>query len=316
MTTLITGAGLVGSQIARIKVENGERPVVYDVKPQIDSIKQIVDMQKIDLVVGDVLNLEAFEDTVKKYGIKKVIHTAANPMLTVGAAQNPYNAIRLNIMGTINVLETARKLNLDRVVFTSSSVLYTYRKGGLESGQLAEDNYPRPTTVYASTKLACENLGLNYSETCGLDFVAVRFGAIFGPWSGSGGGGPSTMFKQLIEKSIKGEEATISPRVIEFVYSKDAARSTILASESKNVSSRIYNVGMGKIYTPGEIVENIGKLLPQAKIKVEELSIGSPSVKADQPLSLARSRREIGYEPMYDLPKALADYIDWYKKYG
>ena len=316
MATLITGAGLVGSQIARIKVESGERPVVCDVKPQLDAIRQIVDSQKIDLVIGDVLNLEGLEEIVRKYGIKKVIHTAANPMLTVGAAQNPYNAIRLNIMGTINVLETARKLNLERVVFTSSSVLYTYRKGGLESGKLSEDNYPRPTTVYASTKLACENLGLNYAETCGVDFVAVRFGAIFGPWSGSGGGGPSTMFKQLIEKSIKGEEATLSPRVIEFVYSKDAARSTVLASESNNVSSRIYNVGMGKIYTPHEIVESIKKILPMAKIKVEELSIGSPSVKADQPVTLERSRREIGYEPLYDMPKALADYIDWYKTYS
>ena len=314
MTVMINGAGLVGSQIARIETEKGERPIVFDVRPQLDCIKQIVDLNKVEVLVGDVLNVESLEETIKTRGVKKIIHTAANPMLTVGAAQKPYEAIRLNIMGTVNVLEAARKLNVERVVFTSSSVLYTYRKGGSESGQLSEDNFPRPTTVYASTKLACENLGLNYADTFGLDFVAVRFGAIFGPWSGSGGGGPSTMFKQLIEKSIKGEDATLSPRVIEFVYSKDAARATVLASESRNILSRIYNVGMGKIYTPHDIIEHIRRILPQAKIRVEELSIGSPAVKAEQPVSLERSRKEIGYEPMYDMPMALADYVGWYKQ--
>ncbi|HZW57868.1 MAG TPA: NAD(P)-dependent oxidoreductase [Nitrososphaerales archaeon] len=316
MATLITGAGLVGSQIARIAVEKGERPVIYDVRPQLESIRQIVDPQKFDIVVSDVLNLEALEDLIRSKGITKIIHTAANPMLTVGAAQKPYDAIRLNIMGTVNILETARKLNIQRIVFTSSSVLYTYRRGGLESGKLSEDNYPRTTTVYASTKLTCENLGLNYVESYGLDFVAVRFGAVFGPWSGSGGGGPSVMFKHLIEKSLKGEEATLSPRAIDFVYSKDAARSTVLALESKNISSRIYNVGMGKMYTPHEIIDIVRKILPQARIKVEELSIGSPAVKAEQPMSLERSRKEIGYEPMYDMPRALEDYVGWYKQYS
>lgn len=316
MPTLITGAGLVGSQIARILVESGERPVVLDVKPQIESVKQIVDLQKFDLVIGDVLNLESLGEIVKKHQITKIIHSAANPMLTVGAAKEPYDAIRLNIMGTVNILETARKLKIDRIVFTSSSVLYTYRKGGLESGKLSEDNYPRPTTIYASTKLACENLGLNYFESYGLDFVAVRFGAIFGPWSGTGGGGPSMMFKQLIEKSARGEEVSLTPRVIEFVYSKDAGNATVLASKSKSVSSRIYNVGMGKIYTPEQIIENVKKVLPHAKVKVEDLPVGSPAVKLEEPVNLDRSRKEIGYEPMFDMPKAIVDYVSWYKEHS
>ncbi|MBI2183604.1 MAG: NAD(P)-dependent oxidoreductase [Thaumarchaeota archaeon] len=316
MTLLITGAGLVGSQIARIAVEKGERPVIYDLAPQPEVINQIVSLEKIDIVRGDVLDLNALEDTIRTRCIKKVIHTAANPMLTVGAQEKPYDAIKLNVMGTVNVLEAARKLSLDKVVFTSSSVLYTYRKGGLESGKLSEDNYPRTTTIYASTKLACENLGLNYAENYGLDFVAVRFQAVFGPWGGKGGGGgPSNMFKQLIEKSMRGEEATISPRVIEFVYSKDAARSTILAAEKAGLRNRVYNVGMGRIYRPEELLTIIRQKIPSANIRVEEMHIGSPATKVDEPTDLTRSRTELGYEPQYDMPKAVEDYVDWYKQF-
>jgi len=317
MGLIITGAGLVGSQIAKLTAERGEKPVVFDVNPQPEAINQIVSLEQIELVRGDVLNFEALEETLKQTGANKIIHTAANPMLTVGAQERPHDAIRLNIMGTMNVLELARRRDLDRVVFTSSGVLYTYRKGGSESGRLSEDNYPRPTTVYASTKLACENLGLNYADAYGLEFIAVRFAAVFGPWGGKGGGGgPSNMFRQIIEKSLKGEPATISPRVVEFVYSKDAARSTILAAEATAPKSRIYNVGMGKIYAPDSIVAIMREKLPAAQITVQQMAIGDPATVVNEPTDLTRSRQELGYEPRYDMPAAIHDYADWYRHLG
>ncbi|MDA4111892.1 MAG: NAD(P)-dependent oxidoreductase, partial [Thaumarchaeota archaeon] len=282
MSTLIIGAGLVGSQIAKNIVDNDGKAIVFDLHPQYDSIKQVVDLQNVEIITGDVMNLQSLEELVKNRSVKRIIHTAANSMLTVGAQERPHEAIRLNILGTANVLEVSRKFDLERVVFTSSSVLYTFRKGGLESGKLTEDNYPRPTTIYASTKLACENLGLNYFESYGLDFVAVRFAAVFGPWSGPGGGGPTTMIKQLIEKSLRGEPATVGSRVIEYVYSKDAARGTVLALEAKSPVSRIYNISMGKIYKPEEIASIVSRLAPNSKISIEESS-GGPAVKVVEP---------------------------------
>lgn len=316
MPTLITGGGLVGSQIARLLVEKGEKPLLYDVSPQLDSIDQIVSNQNISILREDVLDLGVLQETIKREQVETVIHTAANPMLTVGAQERPYDAIKLNILGTANVLEAARKLDLKKVVFTSSSVLYSYRKGGLENGCLSEDNFPRTTTIYASTKLACENLGLNYNESYGIDFVALRFQAVFGPWNGQGGGGPSNMFKAVIENALKGEKATISSRSIEFVYSKDAARSTILAAEGKGLTSRIYNVGMGKIYTPTEIIDIIRAKLPSAQIEVEEMSIGKPATIVQEPADSTRSKQELGYVPMYDMTGAIEDYIDWYRAHG
>ncbi len=123
------------------------------------------------------------------------------------------------------------------------------------------------------------------------------------------------MFKTLIEKSLKGEAATMSPRVIDYVYSKDAARSTILAADAVNVKSRIYNVGMGKIYTPAEIISILSSKIPSAKVTIEDLQIGNPAVKAEDSINLDRSRDEIGYKPLYDMSKALEDYIGVYRVY-
>ena len=202
MAILITGSGLLGSQIARLEVERGELPVVLEIAPQPEALADIVAIKELRLIQGDVLNPLDLARICREEKISRMIHTAANPLLTVGAQKNPYASVQLNIMGTMNVLEAARIFGVERVVFCSSSVLYRYITGGEDRGPLLqEEAYPRPSTIYASTKQAAENLGLNYAESFGVDFVAVRFPAVFGPWRGRGGGGPSNLMREMVERS-------------------------------------------------------------------------------------------------------------------
>ena len=306
----------MGSQVAALAVQEGIRPIIYDTNPQREAIGRIVSLDKVDIIQGNVLKLDQFETDIKERNIDRIVHTAANPMLTVGAQENPHASIQLNIMGTVNAIELSRKLKIKRFVFPSSSVLYTNRREATEIGKLSEDNYPRPTTIYASTKLACENLGLNYAESFGLDFVALRFRAVIGPWSGSGGGGgPSNMFRQAIERSLKGESSILSSRQFEFVYSKDCARAVMLALDERRRFSnhRIFNVGMGKVYSPDEIAKLIKERLPEAKIEIEKRASSLPT---EPPIDLSRSASVLGYNPTYDMRTALDDYIAWYKSQG
>ena len=104
MTTLVIGAGLIGSQVARILVERGEKPVLMDVAAQTQAIGQIVDLDKVTSIQGDVLRPLSIVDALKSHGITRIAHTVAYPLLTVGAQREPYAAINLNIMGTVNVL--------------------------------------------------------------------------------------------------------------------------------------------------------------------------------------------------------------------
>src|ERR1700733_13567726 len=174
MTTLVIGAGLVGSQIARVLVDSGETPVLMDQAAQQEALGEIVDLARVRLVEGDVLRPYTLIQVIREHGITAIVHTAANPLLTLGAQRDPAAAIQLNIMGTVNVLEAARGMKLARVVVSSSNVLSHYLTGGEGGGDPAkEEAFPRPNTFYSTTKQAVENLGLNYARHCGVDFAAV-----------------------------------------------------------------------------------------------------------------------------------------------
>src|SRR5262249_12121918 len=149
MTTLVIGAGLIGSQVARILTERGEKPVLMDVAAQTKSIGEIVSLDEVTLITGDVLRPLSIVDAIRAHSSTKIAHTAANPLLTLGAQREPYSAIQLNIMGTVNVLEAARITGLKRVVVSSSSVLNHYLDGGEDKGDFGrEEAFPRPTTFY------------------------------------------------------------------------------------------------------------------------------------------------------------------------
>jgi nucleoside-diphosphate-sugar epimerase len=313
MTILIVGAGLVGSQIARILVEQGETPVVMDPAIQADAVAEIVAPDRITVSKGDVLRPFDITRAILDHGVTDIIHTAANPLLTLGAQQDPFSAIQLNIMGAVNVLEAARVHKLRRVIASSSSVLNHYLEGGEGSGSLLkEEAFPRPVTFYAATKQAVENLGLNYARWCDVDFAALRYAAVCGPWSGSGGGGPSKMFRNTVERALSGDDATIQVPEVEWVYSKDAARATVLALRADNLGSRVFNVTMNSITSPEEFACALRKAIPQARIKLElvtELDLSLRKLRGASDPALAR--QVLGFIPEFDIDLAVADMVRW-----
>jgi nucleoside-diphosphate-sugar epimerase len=312
MAILITGAGLVGSQIARLEQDRGNNPVLMDIAFQTAALAKFFDINRVRLFEGDVLNPLDLARVIKEEKITRVIHTAAYLMLTIGAQQKPYPAIQMNIMGTVNILEAARIFELERVVFCSSNVLYLHMIGGEDRGaELKEEAYPRPASIYASTKQACENLGLNYTWF-GVDFVAVRFSAIFGPWRGpGGGGGPSHLFREMLEKSLHGEESTFHKRTLEWVYSKDAAQGAVKACHTEGLKSRVFNISMGEVYDGQEVANIVKRLIPGAKVNLIEppKDIGPSPKEIREAFDLTRSRSELGYEPEYKMQEAIQDYI-------
>jgi nucleoside-diphosphate-sugar epimerase len=317
MTTLIIGAGLIGSQVARILVERGEKPVLMDHAAQKEAIGQIVDLDKVTLVVGDVLRPLSIIDVLRSHNITKIAHTAANPLLTLGAQKEPYSAINLNIMGTVNVLEAARITGLKRVVVSSSSVLNSYLAGGEDQGNFGrEEAFPRPTTFYSATKQAVESLGLNYAKWCGIEFAGLRYGAVFGPWSGAGGGGPSNIIREALKNALAGKEATVPPGAMEWVYSKDAARGTVLALDAKDLGSGVFNITMGALTQPGEFAEAIGTVVPGAKVRFDapasaRVALTNRAEHAD----LSRAKKHLGYEPQFPLQAAVKDQAAWMRRY-
>jgi nucleoside-diphosphate-sugar epimerase len=217
----------------------------------------------------------------------------------------------------VNVLEAARVTGLKRVVVSSSSVLNHYLDGGEDQGNFGrEEAFPRPTTFYSATKQAVESLGLNYAKWCGIEFAGLRYGAVFGPWSGAGGGGPSNIIREAMRNALAGKEAIVPPGAMEWVYSKDAARGTVLALDAKDLGSRVFNITMGAMTTPAEMAEAIQAVAPGARVKFEAPASAAVSLaNRDSHADLSRSRRYLGFEPEFRLRDAVKDLAEWMRRY-
>jgi nucleoside-diphosphate-sugar epimerase len=313
MAVLVIGAGLVGSQIARILVEKGERPVLMDRAPQPRALGQIVDLAKVTLVEGDVLQPLSLAGILREHSVSRVVHMAANPMLTIGAQKDPIGSIELNIMGTANVLEAARVFKLKRVVVASSNVLNHHIAGGEGRGDaMDEEAFPRPLSIYASCKQAIESLGLNYARWFNVDFAAVRYGAVCGPWSGAGGGGPSNVFRNLLLQVMRGAEGAVPAAALEWVYSKDAAAGTVLALQAASLPSRIFNLTMGALTSPEDLVLAVKAVFPEARLRIERPADGSPALSnMTRASSLKRSREVLGFVPHFPMTAAVRDMVEY-----
>ena len=184
---------------------------------------------------------------------------------------------------------------------SSSSVLNHYLEGGADGGNFGqEEAFPRPTTFYSATKQAVESLGLNYAKWCGIEFAGLRYGAVFGPWSGAGGGGPSNIIREAMRNALAGREATVPPGVMEWVYSKDAARGTVMALDAKDLGSRMFNITMGAMTTPAEMAR--GDRRRGAGRQGQVRGAGRHrrfAVEPRQPCRPGRAKRHLGFEPQF-----------------
>jgi nucleoside-diphosphate-sugar epimerase len=308
MSVLITGAGLVGSQIARLEQEAGRTPVIYDVAPRRDALADFVDLDRCVVVRGDVCNPLELVAAAKDNGVRRIVHTAAFGNLTIGSNAAPLTSTLVNTMGTAYVLETARILGLERVVLCSSSTLYMSMVGGEDGGAYGlEEAYPRPNNVYAANKQAAEDLGRAYQNTFGLDVVAVRYAAMFGPWGPGGGGAATTAMERWLRTAMAGDPAEVNISGADWVYSKDAAKGTYLACWAEGLESRLFNLGMGRPYSGDEIADGINAVVPGHCAKVS----GSATTATRPAMNIDRAKKQLGFEVEFPMDVAIRDYRDW-----
>lgn len=317
MKLLITGGmGVIGSQVAERLVQAGYRPILFSRQRDERLIREILD--RVDIELGDVLDLPRLLQAIKTHRVTHIVHAAA----FVGAVSqaNPALSVRVNVMGTVNVLEAARLLNVERVVYTSAKGVYGHVDG--EYGHptykpLPEDHPKNPVRIYESAKFMGENVGLYYQANLGVDFVALRFSTTYGPGK-TARHGKMGVTSQLIENALHGIPFRLAKggeQKDDFVYNKDAAQAVYLACTAKGLAHRVFNIGSGV----GETLEDFARILkgyfPEAVIE-----IGPGLNYLDSPVSyysvyaISPARDELGYAPRYDLAKGIGDYLGFLEK--
>ena len=323
MTVLITGAGLVGSQVARLEQEAGRTPVIFDVAPRVEALADFVDLDRCTIVRGDVTNPLDLVGAIEAHGVRRIAHCAALGGLTTGSNAAPLTSTLVNFMGSAYVLEAARVLKLDRVVLCSSSAVYLSAVGGEDGGEYGyEEAFPRPNNVYAANKQAAEDLGRAYQNTFGVDVVAVRFAAVFGPWRFGGGGQATTAVERWVRAGLAGEPGEVEFSGGDWLYSKDAAQGVFKALWLEDPTDRLFNLGMGEHVTKDDIARAINAAVPGAKAtaaadqNVVASSQISDGAAAGITMNIDRARKQLGYEVEFPMDKAIADYAEWLRASG
>ena len=313
MRVLITGGmGVMGAETSRKFVSEGHRPVIYARHRDDSLIRDILD--KVDIELGDVLDLPQLLQTIKTYRITHIVHAAA----FVGAVSqaNPALSVQVNVMGTINVLEAARVFDVQRVVYTSAKGVYGPVLGeyGHPTYKPISEGMPKnPVRIYDSAKLMGEHAGLYYAANMGVDVVVLRFGTTYGPGK-TARHGKMGITSQIVEAPFRGEPFHLSQggdQKDDFVYNKDSALGIYLACMAKSPKSRVYNIGSGRGATLNDIAKIVRKHIPNADIEIGPgLNFHGSPYPLCSVYDISRAAAELGYKPEYDLDRGVADYID------
>jgi UDP-glucose 4-epimerase len=305
-STLITGgAGFLGAHLARALARRGNRVVAYDnfLSGVPESLKDLRDTVK--LVQGDILDVTFLIRTMMAEKVKRVIHTAALVSF-LPSIEKPAFAAKINIEGTVNVLEASRILGVERVLDISSEEVY----GTFQYEPADEDHPLSPTMPYAITKVTAENYEQFFYKFFGLDIIIVRTSWVYGV--GLPRPRPPKIF---IENSLKGIPTTLdcgADHKIDHTYINDFVQGTLLAFDVKTPQHRVFNIASGKANTYREMAEMIREIIPGSNITIgpglikHTNNLNAPQKGA---LDIKRATAELGYQPKYGLFEGLKQYV-------
>lgn len=324
MAIMVTGIGHAGSYIVRDLLAAGEDVVLYGLfggpgggpeapTPDLQVLERIVGADyadRVNIVIGDIRNLDALLDTAKTHGVTKVVHMAS--MLSAAVEANPPLAIQVNAMGTANVFETAAQLKLEKVVWGSSMDVFGH--GPAYADKTINDDFTYdPPYIYGATKVLNEYLARQYARNYGLSITGMRLSRIYGYGEhikASRGSGTSWLSSLLYDPALGNDTEVVVPfgaRSMDFVYIEDVAAAVTKALSHTESGSRNY-LTVGEFRPIKDAYDFVRSVFPTAPIRLEEddapLPPGSSmtwAIKHDG----SRAAAEIGYTPQVTLEEGL-----------
>ncbi|PYM63835.1 MAG: NAD(P)-dependent oxidoreductase [Candidatus Rokuibacteriota bacterium] len=320
MGVLITGGmGVLGSMVTEELVSRGERVVLYARHFDRSLLAPDV-LGAVEFVRGDVLDLPNVVHAIRRHRTDRILHMAA---LLIGECQeNPYLGFRVNAGGAVNVYEAARMTDVGRVVYTSSKSVYgavAPPYGHPTYAPLPEEGPKNPVRVYDVTKLAGEQMGLNYATTFGLDLVILRFASTFGPGK-LVRHGPVSWHSRLVENAMAGSPGRLpqgGDQPDDMIYHRDIAHAIVLACYATGLEHRIFNIGRGEASTMRQFAHAIRRVVPGAVLEVGPgLDYYGSGIPYYSVYDITRARTELGFQSRFDLEAGVRDYITTMERLG
>lgn len=310
MKYLVTGgAGFIGSHIAESLLEQGHHVRVLDnfstgKRENIEALTRRFDGGRLEVLEGDVRDASRVEEAV--HGVNIIFHEAA--FVSVPQSMDePQNCFDVNISGTSQLFDAARKAGVRRAVVASSAAVY----GESEALPLIEETPLQPKSPYAVSKRVNEMYAELFTNSFGFEVVALRYFNVYGPRQR-----PDSMYAAAVpifaRRLLDNKPVTIfgdGGQTRDLINVHDVVRANLLASEHPNAAGQVFNICTGVETRLLDLLDVMYELLPNspthqlAAPRPGDIyrSVGSPQKAADL----------MGFRAEVSLVDGLKEVIDW-----
>jgi UDP-glucose 4-epimerase len=305
---LVTGgAGFIGSHIVDALVSCGAKVTVLDnlLTGKLENIEHNRD--KIRFIQGDFTDERCLDEALE--GAEYISHQAALRSVPQ-SVEKPLEYHRVNVSGTLKLFMKASQKDLRRVVFASSSSVYGERFDFPER----ENDYPRPVSPYAATKIMGEFYAYLFGALYNLEIVSLRYFNVFGP-----------------RQSLDNEYAVVVPKFItcllrkesppiygdgnqerDFTYIDNVVKANVLSLVRENVAGEVFNVADGSPKSVNYLLESLQGIM-SSDIKPTFLDIRPGDVKKTH-ASIEKAQQMLGWQPDVDFEQGLKATAEWFKR--
>jgi UDP-glucuronate 4-epimerase len=315
-TFLVTGsAGFIGFHVARALLARGAGVVGLDnfndyYPPALkrDRDRELRRFPNFVSIEGDLADLDLLTVLFNTHGPRRICHLAAQAGVRYSLI-NPFAYQKSNLEGFLNLLELAKRHQVERFVYASSSSVY----GGLTELPFAESQrVDTPISLYAATKRAGELMAHAYSHLFALPTVGLRYFTVYGPW-----GRPDMAMWLFTAAMLAGKPIKVfnyGRMRRDFTYIDDIVAGTVAALLVSGLEPyELINLGNHR----SEDLSQVIHLLEQAlgvKAKQDLLPIQPGDVPATY-ADVARARAKLGFEPVTPIETGVPRFVEWYLNY-
>jgi len=301
-TVLVTGGlGYIGSHVVPDLLDRGWRVRILDngYRVDADTVARVSALPGVEVVEGDVRYPASIAAAMP--GVEAVVHLAA--VCLNKSIRDPAESLDVNLLGTHNVIDSAARNGVRRIVYASSASVY----GNPISLPMHEDDVTSPITPYCIAKLGGEQLLRFHAERSNISWLALRLFNVYGPGQTTDHYYTSVILT-FLRRLAAGEVPQIDGRgeqSMDFIYVTDVARAFGMALDSP-ASGEALNVGSGHDTTVAELAHLLIKMLD---LDVQPVFRAREVLVTQRRASLDKVTKVLGWEPQVELAEGLAAVI-------
>jgi nucleoside-diphosphate-sugar epimerase len=309
-TILVTGGlGFIGHNVVKKLEAQGHNVIITDIRttygivPQVELdylIEQrLKKIQTKEIYRIDISDNDGIDFLLRKFKPDTVIHLASFPRQKV-VNDNPQSGSRAMSEGLLNLLENAKKHQVGKFLYISSSMVY-----GDFTDNVTEDAVCQPQGQYGIMKLAGEWLVRDYTRSSGIAHTIIRPSAVYGPLDVE-----DRVIAKFMLTAVRGGTLKVNGagETLDFTYVDDVATGIVAAALSDNTNNRTYNITKSHSRSLLDAANLAVKIAGRGTIEVKDRDANFPSRGA---LNIDAACRDFGYFPQVDIEEGFQAYYEW-----